>query len=120
MRHLEIKTTYPNKFDTKQYVEKRVANDILMYVYGRDFSDNEETTTINNLWTAEDVVIRAMDADNYFNVVTRRMEPVDAKFKGLDWWQVLDEDTLDTMCDDAMFTSYDNYIELYNLTELAG
>lgn len=111
--------TYPNKFDAKQYVEKRVANDICIQTYGRELGWNKEIETICELWTGE-VVYRAMKQTKYYNVVTGRMEEADERYTKFDWWEVIDEDTIETMCDDALFTSFDNYVQLYNLNELVG
>lgn len=111
--------TYPNKFDARQYVEKRVANDICIQTYGRELGWNKEIETICELWTGE-VVYRAMKQTKYYNVVTGRMEEADERYTKFDWWEVIDEDTIETMCDDALFTSFDNYVQLYNLNELVG
>lgn len=112
-------STYPNKFDARQYVEKRVANDICIQTYGRELGWNKEIETICELWTGE-VVYRAMKQTKYYNVVTGRMEEADERYTKFDWWEVIDEDTIETMCDDALFTSFDNYVQLYNLNELVG
>ena len=111
--------TYPNKFDARQYVEKRVANDICIQTYGRELGWNKEIETICELWTGE-VVYRAMKQTKYYNVVTGRMEEADERYTKFDWWEVIDEDAIETMCDDALFTSFDNYVQLYNLNELVG
>lgn len=111
--------TYPSKFDAKQYVEKRVANDIYMFMGG--CLDNKYALNINTkFWSAEEVVDEAMKQTKYYNVVTATMEEADERYTKLDWWEVIDEDTIETMCDDALFTSFDNYVQLYNLHELAG
>lgn len=111
--------TYPSKFDTTQYVEKRVANDIYMFMGG--CLDNKYALNINTkFWSAEEVVDEAMKQTKYYNVVTATMEEADERYTKLDWWEVIDEDTIETMCDDALFTSFDNYVQLYNLHELAG
>ena len=111
--------TYPNKFDARQYVEKRVANDIYMFMGG--CLDNKYALNINTkFWSAEEVVDEAMKQTKYYNVVTATMEEADERYTKLDWWEVIDEDTIETMCDDALFTSFDNYVQLYNLHELAG
>lgn len=111
--------TYPNKFDATQYVTKRIANDICIQTYGRELGWNKEIETICELWTGE-VVYRAMKQPKYYNVVTGRMEEADERYTKFDWWEVIDEDTIETMCDDALFTSFDNYVQLYNLNELVG
>ena len=111
--------TFPNKFDARQYVEKRVANDICIQTYGRELGWNKEIETICELWTGE-VVYRAMKQTKYYNVVTGRMEEADERYTKFDWWEVIDEDAIETMCDDALFTSFDNYVQLYNLNELVG
>jgi len=111
---------YPNKFDAKMYVEKRVANDICIHMYGRELGTNKEIKDINGLWTSYDVVERAMHQTKYYNVVTGTMEEADERYTKFDWWEVIDDDTLDTMDDDALFCSFDDYVELYNLRELAG
>lgn len=111
--------TYPNKFDARQYVEKRVANDIYMFMGG--CLDNKYALNINTkFWSAEEVVDEAMNQTKYYNVVTATMEEADERYTKFDWWEVIDEDTIETMCDDALFTSFDNYVQLYNLNELVG
>lgn len=111
--------TYPNKFDARQYVEKRVANDIYMFMGG--CLDNKYALNINTkFWSAEEVVDEAMKQTKYYNVVTATMEEADEQYTKFDWWEVIDEDTIETMCDDALFTSFDNYVQLYNLNELVG
>ena len=111
--------TYPNKFDATQYITKRVANDIYMFMGG--CLDNKYALNINTkFWSAEEVVDEAMKQTKYYNVVTATMEEADERYTKFDWWEVIDEDTIETMCDDALFTSFDNYVELYNLHELAG
>lgn len=111
--------TYPNKFDAKMYVEKRAANDICMYVYGRELGLIEEIRIINGLYSPEEVVDRAMKRKKYFNVVKNTFEVSDERYLKFNWWQVLDEDEVERMADDALFLSFDQYVELYNLTELA-
>lgn len=111
--------TFPNKFDATQYVTKRVANDIYMFMGG--CLDNKYALNINTkFWSAEEVVDEAMKQTKYYNVVTGRMEDADERYINVDWWEVMDDDTIETMCDDALFTSFDNYVQLYNLHELAG
>lgn len=111
--------TFPNKFDARQYVEKRVANDIYMFMGG--CLDNKYALNINTkFWSAEEVVDEAMKQTKYYNIVTATMEEADEQYTKFDWWEVIDEDTIETMCDDALFTSFDNYVQLYNLNELIG
>lgn len=111
--------TFPNKFDATQYVTKRVANDICILTYGRDLGWNKEIESICELWGPDEAVNRAMKQTKYYNVVTGRMEEADERYTKFDWWEVIDDDTLDTMQDDALFTSFGNYVQLYNLNELA-
>ncbi len=40
---------YPNKFDARQYVEKRVANDLCIQTYGRELGWNKEIEAICDL-----------------------------------------------------------------------
>lgn len=111
---------YPSKLDAMLYVEKRVANDLCIQTYGRELGWNKEIEAICDLWTPEEIVDRAMTATKYYNVVTGRMEEADERYTKFDWWEVIDEDALYTIDDDSLFCSFDNYVELYNLNELAG
>ena len=113
---------YPNKFDATQYVTKRVANDICILVYGSYFleTQNKEIEEIRDLCTPEEIVDRAMTTTKYYNVVTGRMEEADERYSKFDWWQVLDEAEIKTMPHDALYMNLDDYVQLYNLHELAG